>query len=103
VSLTNNQDKVVIFEKNGLLFCFNFNYESYKDYKIGTGFEGDCELVFSSDEKEYGGYGRVSKTSGIVQKVGNEGWNNRKYSLFVYLPSRSVQVYKPIAIKKMSE
>ena len=37
VSASNEEDKVIVYEKGDLLFVFNFNgFKSFENYKIGT-------------------------------------------------------------------
>lgn len=77
VSLKNESDKVVVFERAGLLFVFNFHpSNSYTDYRVGVEEAGEYKIVLSSDEKDYGGFANV--------KVGGKHftepmeWNGRK-------------------------
>lgn len=51
ISDKNEHDKVIAFEKGDLLFVFNFHPSiSYEHYAIGTSFEKDHCLLFTSDE-----------------------------------------------------
>jgi 1,4-alpha-glucan branching enzyme len=37
VSSSNEEDKVIVYEKGDLLFVFNFNgFKSFENYKVGT-------------------------------------------------------------------
>ncbi|KAK6199161.1 alpha-1,4-glucan branching enzyme [Scheffersomyces amazonensis] len=97
VSLKHESDKVLIFERNGLLFAFNFHHSnSYPDYKVGIETSGTYVLVLSSDDKEFGGHQRVEETNdkGIPYEyfTNNERWNDRSNSIQIYLPSRTAVV-----------
>lgn len=60
VSLKHEGDKVVAFERGGLVFIFNFHYsQSFTDYRIGVEVPGEYRIVLSSDAKEFGGWERV--------------------------------------------
>jgi 1,4-alpha-glucan branching enzyme len=42
ITLTNEQDKVIVFEKGDLLFVMNFHpTKSYQAYKVGTDWDAD--------------------------------------------------------------
>jgi 1,4-alpha-glucan branching enzyme len=77
VSLKHEKDKVIVFERAGLLFVFNFHpSQSYSDYRVGVEEPGKYHIVLSSDEGKYGGFDNVM--------VDNENfttpmeWNGRK-------------------------
>lgn len=82
ISLKNEQDKVVVFERAGLLFVFNFHWSnSYTDYRIGVETPGEYEIVLDSDEKEFGGHGRLDHS--IHAFTDPLGWNGRSNHLQV--------------------
>ncbi|KAI5950274.1 GLC3 [Candida jiufengensis] len=100
VSLKNEQDKVLVFERNGLLFIFNFNStQSFPDYKVGVEIPGTYEIILNSDEPKFGGHDRI-KDHEIGKKqqffTNNESWNHRSNSLMVYIPSRTAIVLKKV-------
>ncbi|KAG8929015.1 alpha-1,4-glucan branching enzyme [Tulasnella sp. 417] len=87
VSLKHEGDKVIVFERAGLLFIFNFHHtNSFTDYRVGVEVPGDYRIVLSSDDKQYGGWDRVDLTTTFVTTALE--WNNRKNFLQVYVPSR---------------
>jgi len=46
ISTQNSQDKVLAFERGKNLFVFNFNtFKSFTDYKIGTAWSGQYEII----------------------------------------------------------
>ena len=109
VSLKHEVDKVVAYERAGLLFVFNFHpTNSFTDYRIGVEEPGDYEIILSSDEKRFGGFENVLP-GGTFPTTPFE-WNGRKnwmqvsgpestaspsedvlrsYALQVYIPSRT--------------
>lgn len=60
VSLKHETDKVVVFERAGLLFVFNFHStNSFTDYRVGVDVPGEYRIVLSSDDKQYAGFENV--------------------------------------------
>ncbi|KAI5949834.1 GLC3 [Candida margitis] len=100
VSLKHEQDKVLVFERNGLLFIFNFSpTQSFTDYKVGVEAAGKYEIVLNSDEARFGGHDRIQDpVPGKKQEffTNNDAWNNRSNSLMVYIPSRTAIVLKKV-------
>ncbi|KAL6024018.1 alpha-1,4-glucan branching enzyme [Candidozyma auris] len=97
VSLKHEIDKVLVFERNGLLFIFNFHpTQSYPDYKVCVEAAGDYQIVLDSDAEEFGGFGRIKDTNEKGEKLNfvtsPEQWNNRSNALFIYIPSRTAIV-----------
>ncbi|KAI5961336.1 GLC3 [Candida theae] len=100
VSLKHEQDKVLVFERNGLLFVFNFNpTQSFTDYKVGVEAAGKYEIILNSDDAKFGGHDRIKDpVPGKKQEffTENDPWNNRSNSLMVYIPSRTAIVLKKV-------
>ena len=87
VSLKNEHDKVIAFERNGLLFIFNFNpVKSFEDYRVGIETPGKYKIVLNSDRAEFGGHERIDEDCSFFTT--NSHWNNRSNYLQVYIPSR---------------
>lgn len=64
VSLKNEVDKVIVFERAGLLFIFNFHpTQSFTDYRVGVNESGEYHTVLSSDEKQFGGFDNIKLES----------------------------------------
>ncbi len=82
-----NEDKVLIFKKRAFYFVFNFSAQSYYDYHFPLREEGTFEIVFTSDEKRFGGFDRVDRS---------QHFHSENHQLKFYLPSRSVWVLKRI-------
>lgn len=96
VSLKNQSDKVIVFERNGLLFIFNFHpTQSFTDYRVGVDKAGTYEVVLDSDRSQFGGHDIIDPNAEYYTT--DLEWNNRKNFLQVYIPSRTAIV---LALKK---
>ena len=61
LTLSHEEDKLIVFEKGPALFIFNFHTnKSFEDYRIGTLWSSDHVIVFDSDRPEFGGHNRLS-------------------------------------------
>ena len=77
VSLKHEGDKVIVYERAGLVFIFNFHpTQSYSDYRIGVEDAGEYRAVLSSDEKDFGGFENISM--GTAYHTTPIEWNGRK-------------------------
>ncbi|KAJ7232223.1 glycoside hydrolase family 13 protein [Mycena haematopus] len=91
VSLKHESDKVIVYERAGLLFVYNFHAtNSYTDYRVGVDVPGKYAVVLTSDEKRFGGFDNVG-LGGEYLTTPME-WNNRKNFLQVYIPARTCLV-----------
>ena len=60
VTLTHNDDKVIIYERGKLVFVFNFHpTKSYEHYPIGTYWGTDHIWVLDTDKTRFGGQNRL--------------------------------------------
>ncbi|MBO4452542.1 MAG: alpha amylase C-terminal domain-containing protein [Clostridia bacterium] len=88
-------DKVIAFERGGLLFVFNFSPEkSFADYVIPVSRGSDYKVLFSSDDYRYNGFGRVARVTASASVPGKDGNNLR-----LYLPARTATVYCPVDLE----
>ncbi|KAF8165548.1 glycoside hydrolase family 13 protein [Crassisporium funariophilum] len=88
VSLKNEVDKVVVYERAGLLFVFNFHpTKSFTDYRVGVEEPGEYKIVLSSDEKRFGGFDNIMLDSKFFTTPME--WNGRKNWLQIYIPTRT--------------
>lgn len=68
---------MIVFERGNLLWIFNFHpTNSFTDYRVGTDWAGEYEVVLSSDDVEFGGHGRVDKS--VKHFTTPMEWNGRK-------------------------
>ncbi|KAG7802948.1 hypothetical protein KL944_001840 [Ogataea haglerorum] len=92
VSLKNEVDKVLVYERNNKLFLFNFHpTQSFTDYRVGVETPGCYRIILNSDRPEYGGHGRIDEDKSEFFTT-EFPWNNRKNYIQVYLPSRCALV-----------
>jgi 1,4-alpha-glucan branching enzyme len=88
--LLNNWDKVVAYQKGPALMVFNFNgTESFSDYYIPTEETGKYQVVMSTDDYCYGGFGNIYHQTyeAIRQSDGRTGFT-------IYLPSRTAVILR---------
>lgn len=91
VSLKNEKDKVIVFERAGLLWIFNFNpSQSFTDYRVGVEAAGTYQIVVDTDDLDFGGFGRNAKGTRFFTTPFQ--WNKRKNYIEVYLPARTAVV-----------
>ncbi|KAK0251346.1 1,4-alpha-glucan-branching enzyme [Friedmanniomyces endolithicus] len=91
VSLKNESDKVIAFERAGLLWIFNFHpSSSFTDYRVGVDVPGTYRVVVNSDSTDYGGLGRVQEATRYFTT--DFAWNGRGNFVQVYLPTRTAVV-----------
>ncbi len=92
---THNDDKIIAFERNRLVFLFNFHpEESFSDYFFYLP-SGRYDWVFDSDNRSYGGHGRLDDARECVYEAG-PGKGRPESGLDLYLPCRTVLVlYRP--------
>lgn len=84
---TDQADLVIAFERNGLLFVFNFHpNNSYTDYGLAVD-AGKYNTLLSSDQNDFGGFGRYDTS--VVHRSQVERSFGLKHKLALYLPSRT--------------
>nr|CRZ24851.1 Bm5528 [Brugia malayi] len=100
-SWKHQDDKVIAFERAGLLFIFNFHtYKSFSDYKIGIEVAGEYALALSTDDSEFGGFNRLDKNQHYFTFP--EGYAGRRNHLCVYVPCRVAIVLERVGEKRIS-
>ncbi|KAJ6119902.1 1-4-alpha-glucan-branching enzyme [Penicillium sp. IBT 18751x] len=91
ISLKHEGDKVVVFERAGLLWIFNFHpTNSFTDYRVGVDVPGTYRIVLDSDDPAFGGLGRNVKDTRFFTT--DMPWNGRGNFVQVYLPTRTALV-----------
>lgn len=92
VSLKHETDKVIVFERAGLVFVFNLHpSKSFVDYPVGVPVPGVYRIVLNTDSACFGGHGRVQETLSEYH-TGEESWCGRRCRITVYIPCRTALV-----------
>jgi 1,4-alpha-glucan branching enzyme len=88
-------NKILIFERAGLLFTFNFHpIQSYSDHRFEAR-SGRYKMILDSDASQYGGHQRLKPDQEHL--TGFEVVANHKRNfLSLYLPARTAQVLRHI-------
>jgi 1,4-alpha-glucan branching enzyme len=82
-------NKVIIFERNNLVFIFNFSISnSIFGYQFKVPEKGTYRIILNSDHKDFGGFGRVDDT---IDYPTDENQN-----LSIYLTNRTALVMKKV-------
>ncbi len=83
-------DKVLAFQRAGLIFIFNFHPDkSYTDYAIAA-FAKEYRLALDTDSTAFGGHGRVAPNQSYIARVDR----HERVQVKVYLPSRTALVLR---------
>lgn len=91
ISLKHEGDKIIVFERAGLVFIFNFHpNESFTDYRVGIEVAGTYRIVLQTDSKEVGGHNRIDDGTRFFTTPME--WNGRKNWTHVYIPCRTAMV-----------
>ncbi len=86
----NNTDKTLVYKKGGAVFVFNFHpVNAYDGYFVTMPETGDYEVVFSTDDHQFGGQGRVYHQTYTATKQADG-----KIGFQIYLPNRTAIVLK---------
>jgi 1,4-alpha-glucan branching enzyme len=91
VSLKHEGDMVIVFERAGLLWIFNFHpSQSYTDYRVGVQQAGTYRIVINTDSSAFGGHDNVNEDTRFFTT--DFAWNGRDNFVQVYIPSRTAIV-----------
>ncbi|WP_246503509.1 alpha-amylase family glycosyl hydrolase [Clostridium polyendosporum] len=89
------QDKLLAYKKNDLIFLFNFNpTNSFPEFALPTGESGEYKVIFSSDDEIFGGQSRISQDVVYSTRTLPERGNNT--GILIYSPSRTALVLQKI-------
>jgi len=90
-----SDDKVLIFQRAGLLFVFNFHpARSHVDYRFEAP-PGKYQMILDSDAIKYGGYGRLQQDRYHLTLLDtSRDW--KRHLLSLYLPTRTALVLQPV-------
>ena len=56
------ENKTIVFERNNIIFVFNWGTKSIPDYEINVRDTGDYRIIFSTDDKYFGGFDNIDKS-----------------------------------------
>jgi 1,4-alpha-glucan branching enzyme len=79
------ENKILVFQKSGLIFIFNFHPQNSPQDFIVPVKKGQYKVVFDSDQKIYGGQERIS--SKVIYQAEGKGFK-------IYLPCRTALVLR---------
>ncbi|RKP09697.1 glycogen branching enzyme [Thamnocephalis sphaerospora] len=96
-SLKHEGDKIIVFERAGLLWIFNFHpTKSFEHYRVGTNWPGSYRIVLCSDDPVYCGHDRVDLNQSFSAVP--EEWCGRSNYIQMYIPSRTAIVLRPLTL-----
>jgi len=82
-------NKTIVFERNNLIFVFNWGQKSLPDYKINVKQTGDYEIMFTTDDKCFGGFENIDKSAVFPsERIGEE------ITMKIYNVARTATVYR---------
>ena len=85
-------DQILAFERSGCVFCFNFHPDrSQESLFIPAPQLGDYRVILSSDDKAFGGYGRVDEKLVYHTWAHDDAMGD---GFTIYLPARSAVVLR---------
>lgn len=94
-------DLVLAFTRSNLLFVFNFNpVKSFTNYGVSID-EGKFKYLFSTDETQYGGFGRVDEFQIFHAKYVTP--ESKKQHILMYLPARTAIVLERVPLPKVHQ
>ncbi len=89
--LLKDPEKIIVFNRNGLMFAFNFNTsQSYTDILVPVLNGNEYELVLSSEDAVYGGHGLVEHMTYHAKQF------DKQWFVELYLPARTAVILKEI-------
>ncbi|MBR0159812.1 MAG: alpha amylase C-terminal domain-containing protein [Oscillospiraceae bacterium] len=94
--LLHQRDHILAFERGGLVFVFNFDPRFERnDYVIPVTCGQDHEVLFTSDDEDFGGFGRIGHEARSAYVPGHEG-----PALKLGLPPRTAMVLRPVKVEE---
>ena len=87
------ENLIMAFRKAENVFLLNFNpSKSFSDFALPTDRKGEYTVVFDSDDKEFGGQGRIPKD--VVYNTKKLPSRKNRDGMVIYSPSRTLLVLK---------
>jgi 1,4-alpha-glucan branching enzyme len=86
-----DDNKTLIFKRQGLVFVFNFHVaNSVPDYRFTVPEPGDYRIILNSDNPKYGGYNRVNDELTYTTSFQED---SQTHQLIIYNPNRTALVF----------
>jgi 1,4-alpha-glucan branching enzyme len=86
-------NKTIVFERKNLLFIINFHpFNSIPDYILPVPKAGEYRIVLNSDERDYGGHGRIDSSVPFISFTGPD----MRESIKIYNTNRTALVLQRI-------
>lgn len=83
-------NKTIIFERNKLIFVFNFHTDhSIPDYKFMVPEPGDYRIILNSDDPEFGGHARIDEKSIFISRLDED---KKIHMISIYNTNRTALV-----------
>jgi len=82
------ENKTIVYERDGLIFVFNWGDKSLPDYKIPVKSTGDYHIILTTDIAEYGGFGNINTEMHYPSEK-----NGDSITMKIYNVSRTATVY----------
>jgi 1,4-alpha-glucan branching enzyme len=87
-------NKTIVFERNGLIFIFNFHIShSIPDYQFVVPEPGDYKIILNTDNSAFGGHGRIDESTVFMTRHSKE---DQLHRLKIYSTNRTAVVLKRI-------
>jgi 1,4-alpha-glucan branching enzyme len=87
------QKQVLVYERAGYIFVFNFSpISSYENYWLTVPAKGKYRVILSTDEERFGGWNRISKEYVYTANI----MPGDVAKMQIYLPARSAMCIKKI-------
>jgi 1,4-alpha-glucan branching enzyme len=89
-----NDNKTMVFERNELVFVFNFHTtHSIPDYQFTVTQPGDYKIILNTDNPAFGGHGRIDENTVFITHYSDKDHMHR---LKIYNTNRTAVVLKKI-------
>ena len=82
-------NKTIVFERNNMIFVFNWGQKSLPDYKINVKQTGDYEIIFTTDSKSFGGFENIDESAVFPSEK-----NSDEITMKIYNVARTATVYQ---------
>ncbi|XP_012277447.1 1,4-alpha-glucan-branching enzyme isoform X2 [Orussus abietinus] len=96
ISWKHDTDKVIVFDRAGLVFAFNFHpAKSFPDYPIGVNEPGSYKVILNSDHKEFGGEARIDNS--VEHLSMPESFAEKPHRILAYIPCRTAIIFVKVS------